>query len=127
MADGPIQSEPFTRASLFLGPLFEAHGFRCIAREYAEGEESSASAEYRQGALALRLVWEGEERVLWIEAARAADGAIISRWRDIEWQVAGERLPLDTALDDARLARLAAAVVAYLAVAREVGEAETAD
>ncbi|MDZ4257038.1 MAG: hypothetical protein U0974_06200 [Gemmatimonadales bacterium] len=112
-----VQSEPFTRASLYLGPLFEAHGFRCVAREYAEGEEGSASAEYRHGALALRLVWEGEERALWIEAARAADGAIISRWQDIEWLVAGDRLPLDTALDDARLARLAAAVVGYLEVA----------
>lgn len=110
----PVPSEPFTRASLYLGPLFEAHGFRCIAREYAEGVEASAWAEYRHRNLAMRLVWEGEERVLWIEAARAADGAIISRWTDIEWAVAGERLPLDTALDDSRLERLAAALVAFL-------------
>jgi hypothetical protein len=110
----PVQSEPFTRASLYLGPLFEAHGFRCVAREYAEGEEASASAEYRHRSLAMRLVWEGTERALWIEAARAADGAIISRWTDIEWAVAGERLPLDAALDDARLERLAAAVVGFL-------------
>lgn len=111
----PVPSEPFTRASLYLGPLFEAHGFRCVAREYDEGVEASASAEYRHRNLAMRLVWEGEERALWIEAARAADGAIISRWTDIEWAVAGERLPLDTALDDGRLERLAAALVAFLA------------
>ncbi len=111
----PVPSEPFTRASIYLKPLFEAHGFRTVAREYAEGEEASASAEYRLGNLAFRLVWEGTERSLWIEAARAADGAIISRWVDIEWAVAGERLPLDAALDDARLERLAAAVVAFLA------------
>jgi hypothetical protein len=76
-------------------------------------------AEYLRGSLALRLVWEGTERVLWIEAARSTGGSIISRWTDIEWVVAGERRPPDPALDDARLGRLAAALTAYLAMARD--------
>jgi hypothetical protein len=112
-------SEPFTRASIYLGPHFEAHGFRPVAREYDDAPEGSAAAEYLRGTLALRLVWEGTERALWIEAARSTGGSIISRWTDIEWVVAGERRPLDTAVDDARLERLARALEAYLALARD--------
>lgn len=111
-------AEPFTRASIYLGPRFEAHGFRAVAREYDEAAEGTAIAEYLRGSLALRLVWEGNERALWIEAARSTGGSIISRWTDIEWVVAGARQPLDTATDDARLERLAAALEAYLAMAR---------
>jgi len=112
-------SEPFTRASIYLGPLFEEHGFRPVAREYDDAPEGSAMAEYLRGSLALRLVWEGTERVLWIEAARSTGGSIISRWTDIEWVVAGERRPPDPDLDDARLGRLAAALTSYLAMARD--------
>ncbi len=111
-------SEPFTRASLALGPLIEAHGFRCMAREYSEGIEASAFAEYALGDVRLRLTWEGEERVLFIECARAAGASMVSRWVDIEWTVAGERLPVDRDLGDARLERLAAALVTFLARAR---------
>lgn len=110
-----VESEPFTRASIYLGPRFEAH--RCVvsAREYAEDIEGAACVEYLKGDLALRLVWEPTERALWIEAARTTGGSVISRWIDIEWVVAGERRPLDTALDVARLERLAAALDRYLA------------
>ena len=108
-------AEPFTRASIFLGPLLEVHGFRAVAREYEDDvEEGSASAEYRLGDLAIRLVWEGTERALWLESARASGGAIISRWIDIEWIAAGERRELDTDLDDARLERLATALRQFL-------------
>lgn len=108
-------SEPFTRASIYLGPLFEAHGFRCVARVYDEGDEATAIAEYGLGNVRLRLTWDGLERVLFIECAQAAGGAMISRWLDIEWVVAGERLDLDHDLTDARLERLAHALVAFLA------------
>ncbi len=116
MSDSPVHhpAEPFTRASLLLGPLLEAFGFRLVAREYADEPEGSASAEYLRGDIALRLVWEGEERALWIEAARATGGTVISRWTDVEWAVAGERQPLDHGIDDARLDRLAAALAAFL-------------
>lgn len=118
MTDKPrahVESEPFTRASIYLGPRFEAHRFVVLAREYAEDIEGAAHAEYLKGDLVLRLVWEPTERALWIEAARSTGGSVISRWVDIEWAVAGERLPLDTALDVARLERLATAVDRYLA------------
>jgi hypothetical protein len=111
----PTPSEPFTRASLYLGPLFEAHGFRCVAREYEEGSEATAIAEYGLGNVRLRLTWDGQERVLFIECAQASGGAMISRWLDIEWVVAGERLDVDPDLTDARLERLATAMVAFLA------------
>lgn len=110
-----VPSEPFTRGSLYLGPLFEAHGFRIVARDYDEGIEASASAEYALGDVRLRLAWDGTERVLWIEAARQSGGAVTSRWTDIEWVVAGERLPPETELTDARLQALAEALVAFLA------------
>ena len=114
----PVPSEPFTRGSLYLGPLFEAHGFRVVARDYDEGIESSASAEYALGDVRLRLAWDGTERVLWIEAARQSGGAVTSRWTDIEWSVAGQRLAVDPDLSDARLETLAHALVAFLARGR---------
>ncbi|MES2304547.1 MAG: hypothetical protein V4558_03530 [Gemmatimonadota bacterium] len=120
---GHTPSEPFTRASIFLGPLFEAHGFRVVAREYAEGSEASASAEYALGDIRLRLAWDGEERVIWIEAARQSGGAVVSRWTDIEWAVAGKRLPPDDDLSDARLETLANALVAFLARGRGATDA----
>lgn len=110
-----VQSEPFTRASIFLGPLFEAHGFRVVSRDYEAGSEASASAEYSLGDVRLRLAWDGEERVIWIEAARQSGGAVVTRWTDIEWAVAGKRLPPDTDLSDSRLDTLANALVAFLA------------
>lgn len=97
-----------------LGPLFEAYGFRTVSRDYSEEIEGSASAEYLRGDLALRLTWDGASRALWIEAARSTGGSIISRWTDIEWVSAGERRPLDTDVDDARLDRLAVALRAFL-------------
>jgi hypothetical protein len=109
--------EPFARASIFLGPLIEAHNFRLTAREYAEEIEGAAFAEYQRGDLALRLVWEPETRAVWLESARTTGGSIISRWIDIEWSISGARQPLDTTLDDERLERLARALGAFLAPA----------
>lgn len=103
-------AEPFTRASLYLGPLFEAYGFRLAARDYSDEPEGTATAEYLRGDVALRLVWEGNARALWIEAARTTGGTVISRWIDIEWLAAGERRELDLAIDDARMERLGAAL-----------------
>lgn len=121
-----VPSEPFTRASIYLGPLFEAHGFRVVARDYAEGSEASASAEYSLGDIRLRLAWDGEERVIWVEAARQSGGAVVSRWTDIEWAVAGKRLPPDTDLSDDRLETLANAIVAFLARGRDPAAASEA-
>lgn len=93
-----------------------------MAREYAEGSEASASAEYGLGDVRLRLVWEGVERVLFIECARASAASLISRWVDIEWSVAGERLDVDRDLTDARLEKLAAALVAFFDRGRAAAE-----
>lgn len=114
-------SEPFTRASIYLGPLLEGWGFVPTAREYADEVEGRATAEYLRGNVALRLVWEAEERVLWLESARSTGGSIISRWIDIEWIVAGKRLDLDPATDDARLERLAKVLAAFLDPSRSPG------
>ncbi|MES2123684.1 MAG: hypothetical protein V4503_03245 [Gemmatimonadota bacterium] len=111
----PVPSEPFTRASIYLGPLIEAHGFRAVVREYEPGSEASALAEYSLGDVRLRLAWDGTERMLWIEAARQSGGAVVSRWTDIEWVTAGERLPPNHDLSDVRLEGLATALVAFLA------------
>lgn len=121
-----VPSEPFTRGSLYLGPLFEAHGFRLVARDYDEGIEASASAEYALGDVRLRLAWDGVERVLWIEAARQSGGAVTSRWTDIEWAVAGKRLPAQVELSDDRLESLSQALVAFLARGTAAASAKAA-
>ncbi len=108
-------AEPFTRASIYLGPILEAYEFRAVSREYHDDTaEGSASAEYRLGDLAIRLIWESSARALWLESARASGGAMISRWIDIEWIAAGEEMELDTSLDDDRLERLASALRRFL-------------
>lgn len=109
-----VPSEPFTRASIYLGPLIEAYGFRLVSRDYAEGSEADASAEYALGDIRLRLVWEGTARSFWIESGRQSGGSMISRWTDIEWSVAGQRLPVDDDLSDARLERIASALATFL-------------
>lgn len=106
--------EPFSRASLFLGPVLERLGFSLVSREYSEGVEASAFSEYAKGSLRFRLVWEGTERLLWVETGRASGGSMISRWQDVEWIMAGAPQPPDPALDDDRLDRLGDAVVRYV-------------
>ena len=65
--------------------------------------------------LRVRLVWEGQERVLWVESASEVSAQIISRWYDVEWSLAGQRLPLDTDTSDERIERLAGALDRFLA------------
>lgn len=93
-------------------PLVAAHGFRPGPVEY---EDRNAYAEYWRSGLRLRVVWEGTEQSLWIDAAPEADAQVIGRWQDIEWAAAGERLPLDPDLTGARVDRLLAAVERFLA------------
>ena len=106
--------EPFLRAEHRLRPLLLDRGFRLLGVEYPGRTRGNASAEYAQGPVRLRLVWEGEARALWVEAARQAGAEVVSRWSDVEWAVAGERQPLDQELTDARIERLAAATLRYL-------------
>lgn len=95
-----------------LAPLLAAHGLRPGPVEY---EATNAFAEYWRKGLRLRVVWEGTEQAIWIDAAPEADAQVIGRWLDIEWAAAGERLPLDHDLTPARLERLLGAAERFLA------------
>lgn len=94
-----------------LQPLTAAHGFRPGPVEY---QEANAFAEFWRRGLRLRIVWEGTERTIWIDAAPEAGAQVIGRWQDVEWLAAGERLPVDYDLTPARVDRLLAAVEQYL-------------
>jgi len=107
--------EPFELARQRLLPALQAYGFRVFSLEYPDAESPHAIAEFHRAELRLRLVWEGEVRSLWLEVARQAGSEIVSRWRDVEWAVAGERLPLDHGLDEARVDRLITALGLLLA------------
>jgi hypothetical protein len=106
--------EPFLRAKEIIEPILFAAGLRLAGVEQGEGRNGHAFAEYRRTGERLRLVWEGEENVLWIEAARERDAQIISRWTDIEWILAGRRLGLNPDQGDSRIAELVLAVGDYL-------------
>ncbi len=105
---------PFDRASDRLKPIVVAHGFRLASVERERGKQGHAFAEFYRREMRLRLVWEGRERVLWVEAARQSGSQVVSRWWDVEWSLAGEPLPLDRDTSDDRIARLADAVMLYL-------------
>jgi hypothetical protein len=109
-----IAATAFERARERLVPVLEAYGFRLAEVERPAREGENAYAEYFRRGIRLRLVWEGRERALWVESAREVSAQIVSRWTDVEWSVAGARLPLDTDLSDARLERLATAVESFL-------------
>ena len=110
-----MSSTPFELALERLRPLFSSHRLRLDAVEQAAQSAGVSTAEYFRGDLRLRLVWEGAERVLWIEAARQSGAQVVSRWTDIEWTLAGGRLPEDREVGDARVERLAFAVERFLA------------
>lgn len=114
-----IRAEAFERARERLMPLLQAHGFKVASVERAAGEGENAYAEYFRRGTRLRLVWEGHEHALWIESARVVDAQIVSRWTDIEWSLAGARLPLDTEIGPERLDRLVRALERFLNQDRE--------
>jgi hypothetical protein len=85
-----------------------------VLLELPERGQPHGLAEFSRGAYRIRLVWEGEEKALWLEAARQVGSEIVSRWTDIEWSLAGERLPLDRDIGDERLDRLEFALAAFV-------------
>jgi hypothetical protein len=107
--------EPFQRARAGLTPTLEACGFRLLSLEHEEEGNGNAFAEFGRRGLRLRLVWENRERALWVEAARTEGAQVVSRWTDIEWAVAGERLPLNHNLTESRTATLLQALGRFLA------------
>jgi hypothetical protein len=92
-----------------------AHGLRLASLERASTDDPNAYAEYLGPRLRVRLVYEGRERAMWLESARTQGAEVISRWVDVEWSLAGERLPLDRDLSDTRVDRLAVALERFLA------------
>ncbi len=105
---------PFDLAHARITPLCQAYGFRQFLLERPERGQPHGFAEYSRGDFRLRLVWEGVEKALWLEAARHVAGEIVGRWTDIEWSLAGERLPLDREVGDDRLERLEFALAAFV-------------
>lgn len=115
---GPdLAADAFERALERLRPVAEARGFRLTLLERPARAGEHGFAEFAGRAIRLRLVWEASAQALWVESARTQGAEVVSRWADIEWALAGERLPLDVALDAARLERLAGSVEAFLATA----------
>jgi hypothetical protein len=113
--------EPFVRAQERIDMVARSHGFRLAAVSRPSHVRDHAFVEYVGPGLRLRLVWEGQERVLWVETAREESAQIISRWHDVEWSLAGQRLPPDTDTSDERIARLAAALEQFLAARKAQG------
>lgn len=109
----------FESAREQLALLLASHRFRLGALDYESG---NAYAEFWRPGLRLRLVWEGTERSLWIDVAPESGANLIGRWQDIEWQLAGERLPLNTDRSEARVGELLGAVGRYLEGRREKRE-----
>jgi hypothetical protein len=106
--------EPFIEARETIEPVLFAGGLRFVAVDHEGGAEGNAFAEYFRRGERLRLVWEGGARALWIETARERDAQIISRWTDIEWILAGARLPLNPEVGEERIGQLVMALVEYL-------------
>ena len=109
-----IRADAFERARERLLPVLQAYGFKVASVERAAHEGGNAYAEYFRRGTRLRLVWEANEHALWVESAREVDAQIVTRWIDIEWSLAGTRLPLDTEVSRERLERLAVALENFL-------------
>lgn len=110
--EGP---DAFERALERLRPLMAAHHLRLTLLERPARPGEHGFAEYAGRTFRLRLVWEASARALWVETARSQGAEVVSRWTDVEWTLAGERLPLDLELGPDRIERLARSVDAFLA------------
>jgi hypothetical protein len=107
------EAPAFDRALARLRPILQAYGFRVVAVQRPQGTRHGF-AEYHRRDRRLCLVWEAQAHALWVDAARASGFQVVSRWQDVEWSVAGARLPLDVDTSDQRIDRLLAAVMIYL-------------
>jgi hypothetical protein len=115
--DGFVEEGAFDRALLRLRPMVRAYGFRLVGVQRPQ-HLRHGFAEYHRNDQRLCLVWEARAQALWVESARAAGFQIVSRWQDVEWSVAGRRLPLDCDTSDERIDRLLAAVLIWLDAGR---------
>jgi hypothetical protein len=111
MTETPDAHPVFSATHELLLPLLNAHRFRLGGMEHEGG---NSYAEYWRPGLRLRLVWEGTEQALWVDAAPENAAQVIGRWQDIEWQLAGQQLPLERDLTESRVVALVRAVTRYL-------------
>jgi len=114
---GRVEEGAFDRALARLRPMVRAYGFRLVGEQRPQ-RSSHGFAEYHRNDQRLCLVWEARAQALWVESARAVGFQVVSRWRDVEWSVAGRRLPLDCDTSDERIDRLLAAVLIWLDAGR---------
>lgn len=98
-----------------LEPLFRAAGYRFVVLEPIGDDGRSGIAEYRTSSRRLRIVVEGSEDTIWIDTATERDAQIISPWTDIEWSLAGQRLPPIRGTSPERITALVEAAAHYLA------------
>jgi len=103
----------FDRALERLRPLVRAYGFRLVGVQRPL-RMHHGFAEYHCNDQRLCLVWEARAHALWVETARTSGYQIVSRWQDVEWSVAGRRLPVDYDTSEERIDRLLAAVLIWL-------------
>ncbi|HJS47727.1 MAG TPA: hypothetical protein VJ773_07065 [Gemmatimonadales bacterium] len=109
-----LADDAFGRALDRLRPVAAARGLRLALLERPAGPGDHGFAEFAGRSLRLRLVWEADARALWVEWAQARGAEVVGRWTDIEWTLAGGRLPLDLELGPERVERLARAAEAFL-------------
>jgi len=107
--------EPFDEARLKIQSIAQSYGFRMISLEYPDATTPHAVIEFQRRGMGFRLVWEGGIQALFIEAARLAGNDAVSRWQDIEWQIAGKQLPLNRETGAERIEQLAAVLEHFLA------------
>jgi len=97
-----------------LEPLFRAAGYRFVGQEPIGEGGRSGVAEYRTSARRLRIVVEVDENVIWVDTAVERDAQIISQWTDIEWALAGKRLPPIPGTSPDRIVELTESAARYL-------------
>ena len=106
--------EPFDAARLRIQAIAATHGFRMISLDYPDDTTPHAITEFQRRGRAFRLVWEGEIQALFIEAVRLAGNDAVSRWQDIEWRIAGTKLPVNRETGPERIEQLATALEHFL-------------
>ncbi len=103
----------FDRALDRFRPMVRAYGFRLVGVQRPQ-RARHGFAEYHRDDRRICLVWEAQAHALWVETARTCGFQIVSRWQDVEWSVAGRRLPVDYDTSDERIDRMLAAVLIWL-------------
>jgi len=110
--------DPFRLARSQLEPALASAGFRLATECYDPEAFGSVYTEYVGRGRRLRLIWDGKDRWLWIEAGPAGEEhPSLADWHDLEreFEIASDRItPVDAQTAPARLANLKSALDAML-------------